>query len=413
MPSQPSSVTMSPSIRPATNEFPDRIDQSVDSRGDRMVRFRRRLHATPEPSGREHDTTALVAETLTENGLSPRVMEDGIGVIVDLDLGADADSTVALRAELDCVSVDDEKQVDYASTRPGLCHACGHDAHSTMVLAALLALSEQRDDLRGLPPRHNIRAIFQPAEETAQGARSMIRQGAVEGVEAIIALHVDPFIDVGAIGVRSGPITAACDSFRVTVSGRSGHSARPYEANDPIPAATNVVSLFYQLCPRSMDNRFPLALTVASITAGHAFNAIPDRATITGTLRAARVSDIEAVRDRMRAVVTGVAEATGCDISLEFVATNPPTDNDPRVVDTIAAAGRDLLGPTAVHRIEVPSLGAEDFAFYQELIPGAMVRLGDRAQRRAFHGCPLHSSTLRHRRVERWRPARSSSRGRP
>jgi amidohydrolase len=367
------------------------LDEFVDRQHDRLVKFRRRLHATPEASGKELATTALVAEALREAGLAPRSMADGVGVIADIDLGASSSTLIAVRAELDCVNVGDDKQVPYASTRSGLCHACGHDAHATIALATALALQDSRSRLRAIGLKHNIRMIFQPAEETATGARSMIQQGALDGVEAILAVHVEPFLDAGVVGLRQGPLTSACKSFRIAIKGRSGHSARPYQAIDPIPAAVGLVDLFYQLCPRSMDNRYPLSLTVAAIHAGSSFNAIPDEAEIRGTLRTARIEDLEMVQKKMDAVVKGVAEATGCDIAMDFPQYAPPTDNDARLIDIMAAAASSFLGANSVQWLDVPSLGAEDFAFYQELIPGAIVRLGAGLENKQLRR-PLHSS---------------------
>jgi len=372
-------------------EIPTLLSTGVEAHRERLIKLRRRMHATPERSNEERATTALVAETLRECGLEPRVMADDVGVIADLDLGAPGGTCIALRSELDCVEVNDDKQVPYASTRPGLCHACGHDVHSTINVAVATVLTENREALAAHTFRHNLRFVFQPAEEAATGARSMINQGALDGVESILALHVDPFIESGCIGLRHGPITSAYKSFRVTIRGRSGHSARPYEAIDPIPAATTVVDLFYQLGPRSMDSRYPLSLTVTTIQAGSAVNAISDLAIVCGTLRAARLRDLEAVQKRMESVVEGAAEATGCEIALEFLHACPATDNEPRTIDTFARSVEELYGPESAVWLEVPSLGGEDFAFYQELIPGAIVRLGaapedPRARR------PLHSS---------------------
>lgn len=367
------------------------IARSIDDRADRLVKFRRRLHAMPEPSNEEFATSALVMETLREAGLEPRLMRGDTGVIVDFDLGAKHDSFIATRSELDCVRVNDDKQTAYASTRPGLCHACGHDMHTTMQLAMVMVLAEQRELLSTLEFRHNLRMIFQPAEETATGARSMIEQGAIDGVEAIVALHAEPFLDCGVVGLRTGPLTAACKTFRITVRGRSGHSARPFEAVDPIPAAINLVSMMYQLCPRSMDSRHPLALTVASINAGSSFNAIPDEAVVNGALRTARVEDLERVQQRMESIVRGIKESTGCEVQLEFLHSCPATENNPEVVGYLASAAAGIMGDDYVQWLDVPSLGGEDFAYFQELIPGAIIRLGvgkgEMKSRR-----PLHSS---------------------
>lgn len=366
--------------------------RAIDERGEFFIKLRRQIHANPEASGHERATTALVAQTLRDHGLQPKVMRNGVGVIVDVDLGAPSDSFIAIRAELDCVKVDDEKSVAYASKNAGLCHACGHDAHSTIVLAATLAIHESRLRFRELKLQHNFRAIFQPAEENATGALSMIDQGALKDVSAILAVHVEPSLETGVIGLRKGPLTSACTGFEVLIKGRSGHSARPFESIDPIPAAANIVNLFHQLCPRSMDSRHPLALTVTSISSGDSFNVIPDDATLRGTLRAARPQDVDAVKQKMHDVVKGVAQATGCEIELAFPFHAPPTNNDPRLIDIMADAATHMApGLPGVLWLDVPSLGAEDFAFYQEVIPGAIVRLGaalpDKSKR-----VPLHSS---------------------
>jgi amidohydrolase len=319
------------------------------------------------------------------------VGRDETGIVVDIDLGAASPTFIALRSELDCVQVNDDKQVPYASTRPGLCHACGHDAHSTILLGLAIVVGEQLDALRRLPFRHNVRLVFQPAEETASGARSMIQQGALDGVEAIVAVHVDPFLEVGRLGMRHGPMTAACKSFRVHLRGRGGHSARPHEAIDPIPAALNLVNQFYMLGPRSIDTRYPLALTVASISAGSSFNAIPDEAEVRGTLRTTRLQDTEGVQKQMEAAARGIATSTGCDVHLEFLEYSPPTNNDPAIVEQLSRCAERALGRDSVTWVEVASVGAEDFAYYQELIAGALIRLGaavddGRARR------PLHST---------------------
>lgn len=370
------------------------IAGAIDARYERMVKLRRRLHATPEPSGQEKQTTALIADALATEGLSPRVMQNETGVVVDVNLNdSGPTSYVALRSELDCVQVDDDKQVAYASTRPGLCHACGHDAHSTILLAAAIAAHEHRAALREVGLKQSLRFIFQPAEENATGARSMIKQGALDSVEAIIAVHVWPFLDAGVIGLRKGPITAACKVFEITVTGKSGHSARPHDAIDPIPAAINLVSMLYQLCPRSVDSQQAMTITVGSIVAGQTFNAIPDDAKLSGTLRTLRVADMETCQRKMEAVCKGVAEATGCQIKLDLGYSCPATDNDPAIVAAMERIIPELTThtgkPVQGHWLEQSSLGGEDFAFYQELIPGAIVRLGtglaDPQKRKGLH----------------------------
>jgi amidohydrolase len=352
------------------------LDATLAAHEQSMIAFRRDMHQHPEASGDEYKSTEKVLQVLDQAGLEPRVMEDGRGLILDLDLGAPSDSVVALRADLDCVEIDDQKSVEWRSRHSGLCHACGHDAHTSMVLHAALAMHEHGDALRGIEPEANIRLLFQPAEETGTGAQDMIRQHALDGVRSILAVHVDPYLECGCIGLKTGPITANCVSFRITVTGRGGHSARPYQSIDPIPAAVNMVGLMYQLCPRSMDSRYPLALTVTSIHAGLAHNAIPDSAVICGTLRTARDIDQQQVQSMLTDVVRGVASTTGCTATLEFPHSSPATNNDLEVVELLWSAAEDVVSRDQVRLIEMPSLGGEDFAYYQQIVPGAMARLG-------------------------------------
>ncbi len=366
------------------------IKASINVHEQEMIAFRRDLHAHPEPSGEERRTTTQVAERLRADGLVPRIMDDGCGIVVDLELDPGSDTCFAIRSDLDSVAVDDAKQVAWRSTRPGCCHACGHDAHTSMALFSLLTLHEHVDAIRSMKPECNLRFIFQPAEETTKGARRMIEQHALDGVRSIIALHVDPYLEAGHIGLRAGPLTANCLSFRITVTGRGGHSARPYQSLDPIPAATNIVSMMYQLCPRSMDSRYPLALTVTSIHAGKAFNAIPDSAEIWGTIRTSRDEDERNVRGRLQDVLRGIATTTGCAVDIEFPHSSPATDNDRDVIERLWAAGEAALGAARVSLVEMPSLGGEDFAYYQQVVPGAMVRLGTAFQDPNAR-FPLHS----------------------
>ena len=391
----------------AMHRLRTRISDLVAARAERMARQRRRIHATPEPAGAEHGTTEFIAEQLRECGLQPRLMPGNTGLVVDIDLGAERDTFVAIRAELDCVRVNDDKQVPYASTRPGLCHACGHDMHSTIALNAGQVLHELRSEISNLgseisdlksashvpalKPLHNIRLIFQPAEETATGARQMIQHGAINHVECMLAMHVEPFMPVGVVGLRRGALTVACKLFSFALRGRGGHSARPFEAIDPILAATSLVDQLYQYCPRVVDARHPTVLTIGSIHAGSAPNAIPDEATITGTLRTLREEDLRLIQTRMDEIREAVAQASGCDIELTFGSYCPATNNDTRLLDLVESVARDTLGHESVQWIDLPSMGGEDFAFYQELIPGAIIRLGaamaDERKRR-----PLHSS---------------------
>jgi amidohydrolase len=354
-----------------------------------MIAMRRDLHSHPEPAGEEVRTSSRVMEQMDEAGLEPRTEQGATGLIVDIDL-AEADAPrLAIRADLDCVQVPDEKDVPWASVNDGCCHACGHDAHTTMACFAASAISREAKALHSEGASSNLRFIFQPAEESATGAIDMIDRGAIEGVDRIIALHVDPFLDTGRIGMRSGPITANLMSFKVTLLGRGGHSARPHEAVDPIPAAVNLVSLLYQLGPRSVDSRRAHCVTVTSLQGGETINAIPDSAVVCGTIRAARLEEAMGLKQMVVQCIEAVCLATGCESEVSFPHHAPATNNDPLVVELMAEAACDVVGPDCVIRLDIPSLGGEDFAVYQQQVPGAMARLGTGhgppAERHALH----------------------------
>ncbi len=354
-----------------------------------MIAMRRDLHSHPEPAGEETRTSSLVMKQMDEAGLDTKTEQDATGLIVDIDLAESDAPRLAIRADMDCVQVPDEKDVPWASINDGYCHACGHDAHTTMACFAASALSRELETLRSEGASSNLRFIFQPAEESATGAIDMIDRGALDGVDRIIALHVDPFLDTGRIGMRSGPITGNLMSFKVRLCGRGGHSARPHEAVDPIPAAVNLVSLLYQLGPRIVDNRRAHCVTVTSVRSGDTINAIPSSAEVCGTIRAARMEEAAGLKQMVAQCVEAVCLATGCESEVSFPHHAPATNNDPHVVELMAEAACDVVGPDCVVRLDMPSLGSEDFAIYQQQVPGAIARLGTghgpTAERHALH----------------------------
>ncbi|MDG2422678.1 MAG: amidohydrolase [Phycisphaerales bacterium] len=377
----------------SSSGFPEevcrKIGTNLGTAQEDMVAFRRDLHAHPEPAGQEHRTTACLAERLQKHGLELRPLP-GTGVVADLHVGAPDDAWMAVRADIDCVPIDDEKNVPWRSTIEGHCHACGHDAHTTMALFAAESLAAHRSDLESANLAANVRFVFQPAEETATGARDMIEAGVLDGVSGMVALHCDPFLDVGQVGLRTGPITSHMSTFRITLTGAGGHSARPHEVIDPVPAAINAVSMLYQLAPRSMDSRYPMCLSVTSIHAGNAFNAIPDEAVICGTLRAGRLEDEQKVRQAIDRCLRAACEATGCTVSIEYPYRSPATNNDHGANQLIEHAAQNVVGNEGIIQIDLPSLGGEDFAYFQQHVPASMARLGTGSGPEADRQ-PLHS----------------------
>lgn len=349
----------------------------------RLIEIRRFLHAHPEPSKEERLTSQYLYERLHEAGIPAKIGRDGLGVIADLDIGKPADDAprIAVRADIDALRIPDTKTTPYASQNPGLCHACGHDAHTTMVLGTALSMVKGAADpemtkrLSSLPGLR-LRFIFQPAEESADGGYWMVEQGAVDGVTAILGLHVDPERKLGTVGIRYGVLTANCDEVEIVIEGKGGHSARPHQTQDPIAAAASLVSTLYHFLPRSVDARNPAVFTVGKIAGGTLPNVIPGRVEILGSLRTLHKATRDRLKDRIASIVHGVKEASGAAIHLRFFESIDSVVNDHDVTAALETASRHILGAEGVDYINEASMGGEDFSAYLTRVPGAMLRLG-------------------------------------
>lgn len=366
-------------------DWRERLDAAIENGAAEMVRVRRHLHAFPEPSGEEYETTRFLLQTLADAGFHPQPTPQNRGVIVT-QAEYDGAPLLALRADIDALRIQETGQAEYRSRRPGVMHACGHDAHTAVVFGALLALREIRECL---PRPMNWRAIFQPAEETSEGASQMIQAGALEGVDGILSVHMDPSREVGRVGVRYGALTAACDSLEIRISGRGGHAARPHESLDPIAAAAQLISSIYLFLPRATDSQEPVVVTIGEIQAGHNPNVIPESAVLRGTLRSLGPLVRERTKSHIVQLARGIAEASGTRIHVEFEPGPQSVVNHTAFTDLLRDAAEEVLGPKQVEVIQRASMGGEDFAFYLEHVPGAMFRLGCSSP--TVGGASLHS----------------------
>ncbi|MFF9816806.1 M20 family metallopeptidase [Streptomyces sp. NPDC014006] len=345
-----------------------------------LVAFRRDLHMHPELGNQEFRTTAAIKARLETAGLHPRVLPSGTGLICDIGVTADAPyegpGMLALRADIDALPIPDMKaDCPYRSTVPDRAHACGHDVHTTVVLGTGLVLAELHR--QGRLPRP-VRLIFQPAEEVLPGgAADVIASGALKGVGRILAVHCDPRVDAGRVGLRAGAITSACDRLEISLDGPGGHTARPHLTTDLVTAAARVVTDVPALVGRRVDTRSGLAVTWGRIESGHAPNVIPQHAELAGTVRCL---DIEAWRqapDMVVAAIDEVANLHGAKSEINYVRGVPPVVNDLAVTELLRDAMTARRGLESVEDTE-QSLGGEDFSWYLERVPGAMARLGVR-----------------------------------
>ncbi len=370
--------------RDASSSLTARIDRLAGRYDDAMIEVRRELHANPEVSRAEVRTTALVADRLAAAGLTPRLLPVS-GLVCDLapSMSTTSASTpdaaggfVALRADLDALPVADQCGQPFASRVPEVAHACGHDAHTAVVLGAGLVLA----DLRAAGElTRGVRLIFQPAEEVQPGGSlDVISAGALDGVAEIYALHCDPKVDVGQVGTRIGPITSASDGVSVTISSPGGHTSRPHLTGDVVYALGQVITQVPAVLGRRLDPRSGVNLTWGAVHAGSAQNAIPSTGTVRGTLRCLDVRAWELAGQVLQDAVAQVVAPYDVEVTLLRTRGVPPVENDDRCTRTMDAAARDILGPDSVVLTE-QSLGGEDFAWYLTKVPGAMGRLGTRS----------------------------------
>ena len=364
-------ATMSTRARRPSQSFIQRLESRISHLEPEVLKVRRHLHACPELSGNEYQTTAFVAEYLAGAGLGYKLGPDGRGIITEIGGNSVGDAPViAFRADLDALPIVEENDVPYRSRNAGVMHACGHDAHTAILLGTLLALKSV-----GASPV-SWRGIFQPSEELGHGAREMIHHGALDNVSAIVALHVDPTTAAGELGLTAGPQTAFCQDFAIEVRGRGGHGARPHDSVDSIAMAAHLVCLIYQAAPRHTDARDPLVITVGQIEGGHASNVIPDKVGLKGTIRALDGKVLQRARELIERLSRASAEAFGGAATVVFDPQLPGLVNDPEITAVCLQAARAVVGERHVVTAGRPSMGAEDFADYLSVVPGCMIRLG-------------------------------------
>ncbi|MDP9862896.1 MULTISPECIES: M20 family metallopeptidase [Streptosporangium] len=352
--------------------FRGELDTFLAGHEQDLIGFRRDLHMHPELAFAEYRTTQRVADRLTAAGLMPSVLPRGTGLICEV--GSGDGPTVALRADIDALPVPDEKDVPYSSTVPGVCHACGHDVHTTILLGTALFLAQQAE--AGLLPGR-VRLIFQPAEELPGGALEVMASGGISGVDRIFGLHCDPRVEVGKVGLKSGPITSACDKVTIRVSGPGGHTARPHLTADLVFALAKILTELPTGLSRRVDPRSSLSLVWGRVEAGSVANAIPDDGVAEGTVRCLDEDAWHAAPELIKGLLDSVAGAYGVEARMDYARGVPPVVNDKVSVQMLTEAAMGVLGEGSAVPTQ-QSLGGEDFGWYLESVPGAYARLGTR-----------------------------------
>ncbi|NKE55989.1 amidohydrolase [Lentzea sp. PSKA42] len=363
----PTGVSMSPVDDLGEGRGPAWLDDWLKAHASDIVAWRRHIHANPELSRREYSTTELVAKLLREVGLKPRVLPGGTGLICDVGNGP---RCVALRADMDALPLPENTDLPFSSTVDGVSHACGHDAHTTVLIGTALALASATE----LPGR--VRLVFQPAEEVMPGgALDVLAAGGLDGVERIFGLHCDPRLQVGRIGTRIGAITSASDLLELRLSSPGGHTSRPHLTADLVHALGTVITGLPTMLSRRVDPRSGTVLVWGAVHAGEAPNAVPQDGLLRGTLRTGDRDIWAELEPLVKDLVTGLLAPTGVGFDLHHRRGVPPVVNERESTQILRAGIEAALGDDALAGTEQSS-GGEDFGWYLEHVPGSFARLG-------------------------------------
>lgn len=346
----------------------DEVLECSRSLSEYVIRMRRDFHMHPELKWEERRTSSIVERELRELGIEvTRVAETGV---VGVLKGSGEGPVVGIRADMDALPIQEENDVPYRSRVPGKMHACGHDAHTAMLLGAAKVLAKVRERING-----TVKLIFQPAEEGGLGAKAMVESGALDDVKAFFGIHVWSMLPAGVVGIKEGPMMAGADAFTIKVRGMGGHGAQPHEAVDPTPPACDIVNALHRIVSREVPALQPAVISVTMVKGGTTFNVIPEEVMLAGTIRTFDEGLRNKIIERIKSIVKHYAEAWGCEgrfeLSEGYV---PPTINDARVTSIVKRVASRL---TKVIEAE-PTMGAEDFAFYGRKAPAAFAVLGVR-----------------------------------
>ncbi len=356
---------------------------------NKIITIRRDIHKHPELGFKEHRTASLISGHLVKSGFKVRKNICGTGV-TGLIEGKTPGKTIAVRADMDALPVTEKSKSDYASVYNGIMHACGHDAHVAIALGAAEILSSFKDSISG-----GIKFIFQPAEESLGGAKFMIEEGVLENprVDAIIALHVSPGLSTGRISIGTGAVMASPSEFEIIISGKGGHAAEPHKTIDPILVGTTIVNLLQNIIPKQLSPFTNALLSVTCFQSGNTFNVTPKEALIKGTVRTFDRDTDTKICKAMESVISSVTGSMGAKYSFRYNPGYPPVINNEKIVNQVIHSSSKIIGSENIIKNPPPAMLAEDFAYYAQIIPGALLHLGcAHPSSKSFHN--LHSSSF-------------------
>ncbi|MEM6253116.1 MAG: M20 family metallopeptidase [Cyanobacteria bacterium P01_D01_bin.156] len=364
----------------------DKIKAITEKITPRLIEIRRHIHAHPELSGQEYQTAAYVAGVMSSCGFHVQEMVGKTGVVANLKGTGDTADILAVRTDMDALPILEQVELPFTSKNRGIMHACGHDVHTTVGLGTAMVLAELTEQQQIFPG--TTRFLFQPAEETAQGAKWMIKDDVLADVKAIFGVHVLPNIQAGKVGLRRGALTAASDDLEIVILGESGHGARPHQAVDAIWVASQVMTTLQQSLSRHINPLHPAVITIGKISGGKAANVVADRVVMQGTVRSLQPDVHKMLPQWVEDIVAGVCAIHGAKYEISYQRLVTSVVNADSLVQIVAAAAETALGESRIEWLAEPSTGAEDFALYTEKVPGNMFRLGIGFEGR--HNYPLH-----------------------
>ena len=347
------------------------VSQFLPRELDGLLGLRRDLHAHPELSWKEERTADKLERALVALGARDVARVAGTGVIGRLPGREPGSPTIAIRGDIDALPIQEETKLPFASSVNGVMHACGHDVHATWTIGAAMLLSRE-------PALGDVVLVLQPAEEVGAGARAILESGALDGIKNIFGGHVDRRFEVGQIVADDGPLAASADEFRIELVGQGAHGARPHESADPIVGAAALIMELQTIVSRRVDPSDPAVVSVGHIHSGTASNVIPERALLTGTLRATTPRTRALLRAEVQRLAESVAVSHRLTATVTLPIGTPPVVNDPKVAAIARAAAASLVGERNVVPFGLTNMGGEDFAFYQERVPGCFLRIGAR-----------------------------------
>lgn len=350
-----------------------------------LVNLRRALHRSPELAFHERQTARIIIDALTELGIPYDYDGEGQAVIGRLNCGNNGAPTIALRAEMDALSGEENTHLPFSSQNKGVVHACGHDAHMTMLVGAAKVLQQQK-------PAINTLLVFQPAEESGGGSRRVIGSGVLDGVQAIFAGHVTHHYALGEIMLGHGVITAQSDRFEIHIQGKGGHGARPHETTDAVIIAASLINTIQTLVSREVDPLHPAVVTIGEVKAGSAANVIAEEAVIRGSIRSTLPQTRERIHRGLKRMASGFAALHDAEVTIAIQEGYPPVVNTDPEVELAKRAALTVFGEEGVKMMDYPSMGSEDFSFYLQQMPGCYVRFGARRTDSEF--VPLHSPSF-------------------